>query len=311
MSNLNWNQLEYFVTLAEIQNYTKAASILNITQPALSRSISNLEQSIGVPLFQKKGRGIELNFYGHILLKHLQTAQNSIHSGEQEIRSLISPEQGHIRIASLYTLGVNLLPRLLQDFSTKNPKVTYTLRQHPTRLIMDCLRNNEIDIGFCTDFTGMEDEEDEFMKAIISIEELYMLVPKSHPLSNRKSVDLIEFKDDYHILFNDLTLFHQASIDLMEKAGFTPKVRYEVNEDATVAGFVAAELGVALIPPIFGLDQSRCVPLKINNPPSYRTLCMIWKRDSERIPIINKFRNYVLEWLPNHRSSIDPNYYND
>lgn len=311
MSNLNWNQLEYFITLAEIQNYTKAASVLNITQPALSRSINNLEQSIGVPLFQKKGRGIELNFYGHIFLQHLHIARNEILSGEQEIRSLISPEQGHIRIASLYTLGVNLLPLLLQDFSKENPKVTFTLRQHPTRLIMDCLRNNEIDIGFCTDFTGAEVEEDEFLKTIISVEDLYMLVPKTHPLANRESVDLIEFKDDDFILFNDLTLFHQASISLMQRAGFTPKVRYEVNEDATVAGFVAAGMGVALIPPIFGLNREQCVPLKINNPPAYRTLCMIWKRDSEKIPIVNKFRNFVLNWITVHRDVIKPNYYDE
>lgn len=55
MYTLNWKQLEYFITLAEIQNYTKAASVLNITQPALSRAINNLEQSIGIPLLKKAG----------------------------------------------------------------------------------------------------------------------------------------------------------------------------------------------------------------------------------------------------------------
>ena len=60
MYTLNWKQLEYFITLAEIQNYTKAASVLNITQPALSRAINNLEQSIGIPLFEKSGTK---NFY--------------------------------------------------------------------------------------------------------------------------------------------------------------------------------------------------------------------------------------------------------
>ena len=134
MSNLNWNQLEYFITLAEIQNYTKAASVLNITQPALSRSINNLEQSIGIPLFQKKGRGIELNFYGHIFLQHLQLARDEIYKGENQIRSLISPTKGHIRIGSLYTLGVNLLPPLLHDFYQESPEVTFSLQQQPTRV---------------------------------------------------------------------------------------------------------------------------------------------------------------------------------
>ena len=230
--------------------------------------------------------------------------------GEKEIRSLISPVQGHIRIASLYTLGVNLLPPLLHDFYQENPKVTFSLQQQPTRVIMDLLRNNAVDLCFCTDFTGFE-EEDEFMKAIVSVEDLYMLVPASHALAKRDYVDLIEFKDDPFILFNDLTLFRDSSIRLMEQAGFTPKVRYEVNEDATVVGFVAAGLGVALIPPVFGINRNKCVPLKIRTPACHRTLSMAWKRDSEIIPIVNKFRNFVLDWLPEHRDIITPRYYDE
>lgn len=310
MSNLNWNQLEYFITLAEIQNYTKAASVLNITQPALSRSINNLEQSIGIPLFQKKGRGIELNFYGHIFLQHLQLARDEIYKGEQQIRSLISPTRGHIRIGSLYTLGVNFLPPLLHDFYQESPDVTFSLQQQPTRVLHRLLESNEIDISFCTDFDP-QDEHDMFMKSIISVESLYMLVPITHPLANKKSVRLIEFKDDPFILFNDLTLFKDSSMELLKKAGFEPHVAYEANEDLTVVGFVAAGLGVALIPPVFGVDRTKCVPLKIEDPNAFRTLCMAWKKDSNVIPIVNKFRNYVLEWLPQHRDLIAPNYFED
>ena len=310
MSNLNWNQLEYFITLAEIQNYTKAASVLNITQPALSRSINNLEQSIGIPLFQKKGRGIELNFYGHIFLQHLQLARDEIYKGENQIRSLISPTKGHIRIGSLYTLGVNLLPPLLHDFYQESPEVTFSLQQQPTRVLHRLLENNEIDLCFCTDFDP-EAENDTFMKSIISVEPLYMLVATTHPLAMRKSVKLEEFKDDSFIMFNDLTLFKESSIELFKTAGFEPHIAFEANEDSTVVGFVAAGLGVALIPPVFGVDRTKCVPLKIETPNSYRTLCMAWKKDSNAIPIVNKFRNYVMEWLPQHRNLITPNYYDE
>lgn len=308
MSTLNWNQLEYFITLAEIQNYTKAAAVLNITQPALSRSINNLEQSIGIPLFQKKGRGIELNFYGHIFLQHLHVARDEINKGEQEIRSLISPTTGHVRIGSLYTLGINLLPKLLHDFSDENPNVTFSLQQQPTNILLQLLRDNEIDLCFCTDFKPLADKE-EFDKAVISVEPLYMLVPIDHPLADRDSASLIEFKDDSHILFNDLTLFRQASIDMMETAGFSPRVVYEANEDSTVVGFVSAGLGVALIPPVYGVDLTKCKPIRLKDASAYRTLCMAWKKDSTSIPIVNKFRHYVLDWLPLHREDITPRYY--
>lgn len=308
MSTLNWNQLEYFITLAEIQNYTKAASVLNITQPALSRSINNLEQSLGIPLFQKKGRGVELNFYGHIFLQHLLIARDEIYAGEREIRSLISPKQGHIRIGSLYTLAINLLPSLLLSFKEDNPNVTFTLQQHPTNVLLKALRNDEIDICFCTDFKE-DGEIKEFNKSVISIEPLYMLVPVNHPLADKASVNLIEFKDDPFIFFSDLTLFRDSAIQMMKNAGFTPNILYECNEDMAVVGFVSAGLGVALIPPVFGLDQTKCKPLCVNDTSAYRTLCMVWKRDSEKIPIVNRFRNYIMNWLPEHREEIFPNYY--
>ena len=205
---------------------------------------------------------------------------------------------------------MNLLPPLLHDFYQESPEVTFSLQQQPTRVLHRLLENNEIDLCICTDFDP-EAENDTFMKSIISVEPLYMLVATTHPLAMRKSVKLEEFKDDSFIMFNDLTLFKESSIELFKKAGFEPHIAFEANEDSTVVGFVAAGLGVALIPPVFGVDRTKCVPLKIETPNSYRTLCMAWKKDSNAIPIVNKFRNYVMEWLPQHRNLITPNYYDE
>lgn len=300
MSDVNWNQFEYFITLAEIQNYTKAADMLCISQPALSKAISNLEKALGVALFQKKGRGVELNYYGKIFLEHLYIARKEINLGQYKIQTLSSPTTGHIRLASLYTIGINLMPHLIKDFSSEWPDVTFTFHQQPTRIMLEMLRNNEIDLCFCTDFTGY-DEEREFMKSIISIEDLYILVPIDHPLAQRDKVDLIELKDDLFIFYSNETLFKGPALKLMESAGFEPKIIYEANEDATVASFVANGLGVALIPPISNLDLTKCVPLKIGSPIAQRTLSMAWRKDSYMIPIVNKFRDYVIRWLPEHQ----------
>lgn len=308
MYTLNWKQLEYFITLAEIQNYTKAASVLNITQPALSRAINNLEESIGISLFEKSGRGVKLNFYGHILYQHLRVARDKIYEGEREVRSLISSDKGHISVGSLYTLGINFLPLLLRDFNKEYPQITFSLYQHPTRVLLDLLNNNEIDICFCTDF-NKDMVSDRLMKTIISTEPLYMLVPRTHPLAGQKTANLYDFKDDTFILFNNLTLFHGESLALFSKAGFSPRVAYEANEDSTVAGFVAAGLGVALIPPIYGVNTDQCVPIALNDPDAFRTLCMVYKSENESIPVVNKFHNYVISWLAENRDKIAPNYY--
>ena len=304
---MNIPQLQYFQTVAEYENYSKAAQKLNITQPALSRMIANLEQELGVELFRKKGRGVELSIYGKILLEHVNSALDSIADAERKIKLLISPKTGHLRIASLYTLGINFVPFLIKNFVAENPLVTFSYYQQPTRLMLNMLRNGEIDLGFCTDFSGPEDSQ-EFEKATILIEDLYILVNKSHRLAQRREVSLAELKDESWIFFNNDTYFKRPALEIFDKVGYRPNIVFEANEDSTVAGLVAADLGIAIVPPVVGTDLDKCVPLKISYPVCQRTLCMAWPKRSQGSPIIDKFREYVFKWLPENKKLKNDHY---
>lgn len=290
-------QLQYFKVVAEEQNYTKAAQKLSMSQPALSRTITNLEEELGVELFCKKGRGVELNVYGKIFLEHVNIALDAILTGERKIKTLVSPKTGHIRIASIYTLGVNFVPYIIKDFCKENPLVTFSLSQQPTRIVLGMLRNCDIDLCFCTDLEGF-DEVNEFERTVILIEDLYILVNRSHPLAARTEVNLAELKEEKWVFFSDDTYFKRPALRIFEKAGFYPNILYECNEDSSVAAFVAADMGIALVPPILGIDHVKTVPLKITYPVCQRTLCMAWRKQSYAPPIIEKFREYVLKWLP-------------
>lgn len=295
-----FSQWPYFKIVAETENYSEAARRLNISQSTLSHTIANLENELGVELFSKKGRGVELNIYGRLLYQYVKEGLDSIDEGERKLLEMISPKTGHIRISSLYTLGVNFMPYLIRDFCAENPLVTFSLHQQPTRIQLNMLQNDEVDLCFCTDFEGFEGTED-FEKAIILIENLYVLVNKNHPLANNKYVNLKDLKDEEWIFFNDETYFKRPALKIFEMCGYTPKIRFESNEDATVAGFVAANLGIALIPPILGVNTEETIPLRITYPVCQRYMCMAWKKHTATAPIITKFRDYVLRWLPENK----------
>lgn len=95
---MEWEQLEYFQTLAQMQHVTKAAKSLSITQPALSRSIARLENHLGVPLFDRHGRSITLNQYGHIFLRRVQAMMKEYTEGKEEIQALLKPDQGEVSL---------------------------------------------------------------------------------------------------------------------------------------------------------------------------------------------------------------------
>jgi DNA-binding transcriptional LysR family regulator len=98
---MNWQQLEYFKTVAETQNFTSAANLLSVTQPALSKAISKLEEELNVPLFEKNGRNIKLTRFGSMFLIHANAAINEISKGIQELQDIINPMAGTVSISSL------------------------------------------------------------------------------------------------------------------------------------------------------------------------------------------------------------------
>ena len=305
---LSFPTLQYFKVAAETQNFTKAAEMLNISQPALSRVIQKLQADIGCPLFTYKGRGVELNTYGKIFLEYVTDALNALQEGERKIHSLIAPESGTVRITSLYSLGVNFLPYVIKDFKAEYPNVTLSIAQHPTKIQLDLLRDDKVDICFCTDYSGAYEDSD-FEKIIVLIEDLYVLVNKQHRLASRTEVALRELDQEDYVAFSDLTFFQKNLNPLFQKVGAKPNIVCESNEDSTVAGFVSAGIGVAIIPPILGVDFNKCVPLKISYPICQRTLCMVWKKNiAYTSPVVKNFRDFVIKWLPNDRKFTSPYY---
>ena len=101
---MEWQQLKYFQTVANLQHISKAAKVLSITQPALSRAILRLEKELGVPLFERQNRTIVLSQYGRLFLNHVNKMILEFEEGKQEIQDLLDPEHGTVSIVFLHSL---------------------------------------------------------------------------------------------------------------------------------------------------------------------------------------------------------------
>ena len=113
---MNLNQLHYFVTLAHMEHFTKAAEELDITQPSLSHAMTTLEQELGTKLFQKQGRGVSLTKYGQIFLKYAEESLRILDMGVRKTKEMTGQTGGVIDLAYIYTLGSEFVPRLVGDF---------------------------------------------------------------------------------------------------------------------------------------------------------------------------------------------------
>lgn len=293
---MEWQQLEYFQSLAKHQNFTKAADELALTQSALSRSIAKLEEELGVPLFDRKVRGVTLNRYGQILLPHVNRAIQEITMAKQAIKDLSDPCHGTVSLAFIHTLGSHFVPELIAEFREQYPGIQFQLTQDSTRKIMQLLEAGEIDLGFCSPNEQMKHKYIETVPAID--EQLFLIVPKQHRLANREEVELREVADDPFVLYKQESGIRDVIENLCQEAGFKPNATFEGVGDATIAGFVAAHFGVALIPFIPGLDMEKISLLTVSKPRCRRVIQMVWRTDRYMTPAVTHFKRFVERGIP-------------
>lgn len=302
---MNLNQLTYFVTLAQIEHYTKAAKRLAITQPSLSHAISSLEEELDVPLFERHGRNVTLTRYGEVFLKYVQDSLHTLNTGVDQIREMARIAGGRISVGYIHTQGSEFIPKVVKDFLNSMEKtaerentgfaasfmpedqavleakkgIDFQFHNDVTSSLIRDLKEEKYDVIFCSKVTGERDVN--FIP--VSEEKLTAIVPLSHPLAEKDSVTLKELGQYPQIGFPPSSGLYFVIQELFEQENILPRTVFEVEEDSALAGMVAKEFGVGIVPDVAAI---RHLPLKI-------------------IPIQNlAFRRYIyMGTLKNHYQS--------
>ncbi|RYL89757.1 LysR family transcriptional regulator [Sporolactobacillus sp. THM7-4] len=287
---MEWQQIEYFQMVARLQHMTQAAEALSISQPALSRSIARLEEELGVELFERQGRSIILNQYGKLFLKHANRILKEIEDTKKEIKDLLDPEYGEVSLGFLHTLGVNMIPDILRTFQHFHPKTKIKLFQNNNVHLLKQLQLGEIDL--CLVHHSFDDSHIQWVK--LWNEELYLMVPSTHPLASEESVALKEIQSEPLISMKPGFELRKIADRLCQAANFIPNITFEGEEVTTLAGLVAAGLGVALLPDQKDIDSSKVVKLHVREPICMRQIGLSWYEDRYLSPSAVHFKNFVL-----------------
>lgn len=295
---MEWQQLKYFQTVANLQHISKAAKVLSITQPALSRAILRLEKELGVPLFERQKRTIILSQYGRLFLNHVNKMILEFEEGKQEIQDLLDPEHGTVSIGFLHTLGTHFVPDLIRFFREKHPNIKFQLHQNNSKLLIEQLEAGEIDLCFNT---YRETKLDVKWVRLLN-EELYLITPKNHPLAKSKGITLNQIADEPLICFKKNYVLRMITDQLCNDAGFVPKVVFEGEEVSTISGLVAAGLGVAIVPALKEFDNSKILQIRIKSPKCERIIQLAWIKGKYISPATQLFRQFVMEYFASKQS---------
>ncbi|CAM3399111.1 LysR family transcriptional regulator [Paenibacillus lupini] len=234
-------QLQYFITVARMEHVTEAARSLHVTQSSLSKTIQRLEEDLGSPLFDRTGRKMRLNAYGHSFLRRAERALFELEQGRQEIKDLTSLEHSTLELA---VTTASTLPNILREFRKKMPNVQFHVQMLNTQEMVTLLQRGEVDFGLSSPPLQSDDIECQ----VVYVDPMLIAVPMGHRLANKKSISLIELKDEWFVGVKRGYGARDLVDALCESAGFVPQYVYEGDEPARLSALVEAGIGIAFIP---------------------------------------------------------------
>jgi DNA-binding transcriptional LysR family regulator len=239
--------LRYFVVVAEECHFGRAAARLHIAQPPLSQQIRQLESDLGVALFTRTTRKVELTQAGERYLERARAILASVDAAVAEVGRVAAGEQGRLAIGFTGSATYELLPSLVRVLRSEFPWIDLDLKgEMLTPDQVTALLEKTLDLGFLRPPVRHSDIE----VRVLRREPLVAVLPQTHPLAARPTVRLAALRDEPFITYpsHHRSVVYEAVLDACEDAGFTPARTQEVAETSTLVSFVAAGLGVALVP---------------------------------------------------------------
>jgi LysR family transcriptional regulator, transcription activator of glutamate synthase operon len=289
--------LRYFEATARHGHVTRAADELHIAQPSLSKQIQALEAELGVVLFDRVGRRVELTDAGRLLLPYARRVLREVADARAELQQWGSLAHGQVTIGAPPTVGAHVLPRALAAFHQRYPSIELRLHEMGAARLAALLKEGTIDLAvISTPFADLASAE-------LFSEELVVAVARDHHLAQRQAVGSAELANEHFILFPEGYELRGRTLQFCRAAGFEPRVALDGGETDTVMRLVAAGLGVALAPRLALEGVAEIVGLRVADVELQRTLRLIWHPERSRSPAAEALRSFLIERLASSRAA--------
>lgn len=286
--------LKYFKTVAEELHFGKAADRLNMAQPPLSTQIRHLEEELGIPLFHRTKRRVELTKEGEVFLEKVYQILKNLDESIETVRKVNRGEIGEISIGFLASSAYDVLPTIIKYYRKQYPSIHVNLKQLTSVGQLKALKEGTIHIGIISE----PFENDAFNFEVIRREPMVVALPREHPLASENSpIDLIELENDPFILTGRESnqIYYDRIINSCGEVGFSPNIIQETKEMSTLISLVSAGIGIAIVPDsIKALLQNEVIYRKIKNNKFTTVTALVWENKSQS-PIVNGFVELVKE----------------
>jgi LysR family transcriptional regulator, transcription activator of glutamate synthase operon len=287
--------LRWFQMVADGITVTDVSSMEHATQSGVSRALARLEAEVGTPLLRRSGRTLRMTHAGVAFKRHVDALMHQLDDGLAAVQQLVDPETGTVTLSFQPSLGSWLVPELVSSFRADHPDVRFDLRPKRDELVTTVTARGEVDLELST----LRPQDTALRWRTLARQPLLLAVPAGHRLGSRPDVALADVAGEPFVTIRPSSLLRRQGDELVARAGIDPEVAFECDDIATMCGFVAAGLGVAIVPasPETSVDPAaeRLHLLPITDAGAARDVGVTWSPERRLLPAAELFRAHVAE----------------
>jgi DNA-binding transcriptional LysR family regulator len=244
MPDLTSRQLQTVLALAEYGSFIAAASLLKTSQPAVTRTIKHVEDVLGIKLFDRSTRSVQITAAGKEFVAVAARIQNDLKITLRSMRELSDQRRGQIIISSIMSVANGKLPGLVSAYRLDHPGIELHVRDGVHGTVIEDVRSGAADFGI----TYLDDLPDPFLSVRVGSEAFTVVLPKNHELAGKKSLSLSDLKGAPLVSLPSDSRTRRVIDGAASSVGLTLNHVVTVSQFATMLGFVRAGIGLAIAP---------------------------------------------------------------
>lgn len=287
---MNLRDLEYFVAVAELGHFGRAAERCFCSQPTLSGQLRRLEEELGAPLFERSPQRVALTSFGEKALKPAREALDAAGRIGELAKAMRDPMAGEFVLAAIPTIGPYLWPSALRPLAEFLPRMRFLLREEQTRVLLESLRSGAVDAGVLAlplDTTGLESVE-------LWDEPFVIAAPAGHPATKTSPAELTALNGAELLLLEEGHCLRNQALDVCTMAGASEREGFRATSLESLREMVRFGIGITLLPESAARPEEGLELVPFRDPPK-RKVGLVWRRGHAREAAIDKVAKALLK----------------
>ena len=284
---MDFGQIDAFVQVAKHQSFSRAAEVLQLTQPSITARIQGLERELGEELFERSGRGVKLTDGGHVFLPYVERILQTLREGRDAVEDVRNVQLGSLRLGSALTISTYVLPKMLHDFCQRYSGVEVIVRTGRSEQVLNMLLSDEVQVALVRAINNPELESIHLYD-----DEIALVAYPGHAFAVSGRATIAEAAAEPIVLFDRGSSYYGLINNFFRQAGVIPNVAMELDSLEATKRMVEEGLGIALVPLVTverELESGVLVKIDIDQEPITRPISLVYRANRKRPRAVQAF----------------------